>query len=232
MVELTMNSKRRALPRLLVGSVLVGGLLAASCGSSASPAASATADAAESAVQVVAVGCRSADVHGAGLMVGDGRVATVAHVVAGATRLEVRGVHGTATATVVYFDPVLDLAVLKVDPRLAAPVPIGDAASGDRGTVTVYRDDAPVQLTAEVRRPVQINTADIYGLGKHLRPGYELSLDIRPGDSGAVVVVGGKAVALLWATSKEAVARTWAMRASLLTAHLTDSAPVDNGHCT
>jgi S1-C subfamily serine protease len=232
MVALTMNPKHRALPLRFIGSVLVGALLGASCSSSGSPAAQSTVDAAASAVQVVAVGCRSADVHGAGLMVGDGRVATVAHVVAGATRLEVRGVHGTAAATVVYFDPILDLAVLKVDPRLATPVPIGDASGGDRGTVTVYRDDAPVQLTAEVRRPVQINTADIYGLGKHLRPGYELNLDIRPGDSGAVVVVGGKAVALLWATSKEAAARTWAMRASLLTEHLTDSAPVDNGHCT
>jgi hypothetical protein len=232
MVGLTMDLQRRALPFLVFGLVVVGGLLAASCGSSGSPADKAAVDAAESAVQVVAVGCRSADVHGAGLMVGDGRVATVAHVVAGATRLEVRGVHGTAAATVVYFDPILDLAVLKVDPRLATPVPIGEAASGDQGTVTVYRDDAPVQLTAEVRRPVQINTADIYGLGKHLRPGYELNLDIRPGDSGAVVVVGGKAVALLWATSKEAAARTWAMSASLLTDHLTDSTPVGNGHCT
>ena len=221
-----MNLQRRAL------LFVVGGLLAASCGSTASSAPAASVNAAESAVQVVAVGCRSVDVHGAGLMVGDGRVATVAHVVAGATRLEVRGVHGTAAATVVYFDPILDLAVLKVDPRLATPMPIGTAASGDRGTVIVYRDDAPVELPAEVQRPVQINTADIYGLGKHLRPGYELNLDIRPGDSGAVVVVGGKAVALLWATSKEAAARTWAMRASLLTDHLSDSAPVDNGHCT
>ena len=227
-----MDLQRRVLPCVVFGVFVVGGLLAASCGSSGSPATRASVDTAQSAVQVVAVGCRSADVHGAGLMVGDGRVATVAHVVAGATRLEVRGVHGMAAATVVYFDPILDLAVLKVDPRLATPVPIGDATSGDQGTVTVYRDGAPVALAAEVRRPVQINTADIYGLGKHLRPGYELNLDIRPGDSGAVVVVGGKAVALLWATSKEAAARTWAMRASLLTGHLTDSAPVDNGHCT
>ncbi|MGZ4679369.1 MAG: trypsin-like peptidase domain-containing protein [Ilumatobacteraceae bacterium] len=221
-----MDLQRRAL------LLFAGGLLAASCGSTASPEPASTVNAAESAVQVVAVGCRSVDVHGAGLMVADGRIATVAHVVAGATQIEVRGVHGTAAATVVYFDPVLDLAVLKVDPRLAAPVPIGTAASGDQGTVVVYRDDAPVALPAEVRRLVQINTADIYGLGQHLRPGYELGLDIRPGDSGAVVVVGGKAVALLWATSKEAAARTWAMRASLLTDHLSDSAPVDNGHCT
>lgn len=166
------------------------------------------------------------------MMVGDGRVATVAHVVAGATKVEVRGAHGTADATVVYFDPVLDVAVLEVDPRLAPPIAIGMAVKGDHGTVFVYRDDAPVQKTADVQRVVDIRTADIYGEGKHLRPGYELHLDIREGDSGAVVVVGDKAVALVWATSNQTEARAWAMKASLVADHLAASATVDNGHCT
>ena len=86
------------------------------CGSDATAAPLVAGRIRESAVQVAATGCRAFEVHGAGMMVGDGRIATVAHVVAGATRLEVRGAHGNAEATVVYFDPVLDVAVLKVDP--------------------------------------------------------------------------------------------------------------------
>jgi S1-C subfamily serine protease len=182
-------------------------------------------------VQVVANGCSSIEVHGAGLMVSAGRIATVAHVVAGAKSVEVRGVRGTAQATIVYFDPVLDLAVLKVDPTLAAPVVIGSAAAGDQGGVIVYRQGAPVELPVSVERAVNIRTGDIYLQGTHIRPGYELNLDIQAGDSGAVVVIRGRAVALVWATSREAKARVWAMQASLLADHLSGETAVDHGTC-
>ena len=179
----------------------------------------------------MATGCASTEVHGAGLIVAEGRVATVAHVVAGAEQLTVRGRHGQSEATVVFFDPVLDLAVLKVDPRLGQPVPLADAKKGDVGTVVVYRDNKPSTLTATVQRVVDIRTEDIYGDGKHLRPGYELTLDLEPGDSGSVVVVDGKAVAISWATSQNKQGRSWAMKTTLLSDHLSASAPVDDGHC-
>ena len=150
---------------------------------------------------------------------------------AGAKSVEVSGVRGRAEATIVYFDPVLDVAVLKVDPAVATPVTIGDASPGDRGGVVVYRDEGPVELPVEVQRLVNIRTADIYGQGRHIRPGYELTLDIRAGESGAVVVIDDRAVALVWATSRQAEARAWAMRASLLSDHLSGDAPVDNGEC-
>lgn len=215
-----MNLKRRAL------YLVIGGLVAVSCGMATPPP-----QITDSAVQIIADGCSQVDVHGAGLMVTEGRIATVAHVVAGATRIEVRGAHGTAEATVVYFDPINDVAVLKVDPGLATPIAIGAAKPSDHGTVIVYRDDAPVELPAEVQRLVNIRTADIYGEGKHLRQGYELTLDIQAGDSGAVVVVDDKAVALVWARSRQAEAQAWAMRTSLIADHLSVSTPVDNGHC-
>jgi S1-C subfamily serine protease len=227
-----MNLHRRCL------LVAVCGLSVAACGGSAAPAATSTTAIApavpitDAAVQVVANGCISVETHGAGLMVAPGRIATVAHVVAGAKTVEVRGPHGTVDATVVYFDPVLDVAVLKVDPAVATPIPIGAASPGDHGTVIVYRDDAPVELTAGVQRLVNIRTADIYGDGKHVRPGYELTLDIRAGDSGSVVVIDGKAVALVWATSREAQSRAWAMRTTLLEDHLSADTSVDNGQCT
>jgi S1-C subfamily serine protease len=164
-------------------------------------------------------------------MVANGRIATVAHVIAGATRVEVRGVHGAAEATVVYFDPILDVALLKVDPNLAPPIGIGTAARGDHGTVIVYREGVPIERSADVQRLVDIRTADIYRQGTYLRPGYELHLDIQEGDSGAVVVVDDKAVALVWAISNQAAARAWAMRTSLLADHLTASTAVDHGHC-
>jgi Trypsin-like peptidase domain len=210
----------------VVGRMLAFGVMMVSCGESGPPA-----DVSDSAVQVVATGCSQFAVHGAGLMVAEGKVATVAHVVAGATSVEVRGIHGTAPATVVYLDPILDVAVLKVDAEVATPIPIGTASAGDRGSVVVYRDDAPVELPVEIQRLVDIRTADIYGEGTHIRPGYELTLDIQAGDSGAVVVMNDKAVALVWAVSRQAESRAWAMRTSLIADHLGVDTPVDNGEC-
>ena len=227
-----MNKLHRAL------FVAVGCALAASCGATAAPApvtsptvTTPAVDFIKSAVQVVANGCSSIEVHGAGLMVAAGRIATVAHVVAGAKSVDVRGVRGTAQATVVYFDPILDLAVLKVDPAFATPIAIGSAAPGDQGGVIVYRNDVPVELPVSIQRLVNIRTGDIYLQGKYIRPGYELNLDIQAGDSGAVVVIGGKAVALVWATSRETKARAWAMQASLLADHLSGETAVDHGEC-
>jgi len=226
---------QRRVVTLVVASLLVFGLIAASCGEDEPPAATSTpvspVDISDAAVQVVADGCSQFEVHGAGLMVAAGKVATVAHVVAGAKRVEVRGIHGNADATIVYFDPILDVAVLKVDAGLATPIPIGTASAGDRGSVVVYRDDAPVELPVEIQRLVDIRTADIYGEGTHIRPGYELTLDIQSGDSGAVVVMNNKAVALVWSTSRQAESRVWAMRTSLVADHLAVDTPVESGEC-
>lgn len=224
-----MNLQRRAL------HVVVGSLLAVSCGADAAPTGTPATvpplNISDSAVQVIANGCKRAEIQGAGLMVASGKVATVAHVVAGASEVEVRTTRGSAAATVVYFDPILDVAVLKVDPAMATPISIGTAGAGDSGSVVVYRDGAPVQLPVEVRRLVDIRTADIYGEGKHIRPGYELTLDHQVGDSGAVVVVGDKAVALVWARSRQSEGRAWAMRTSLIADHIATDTAVENGEC-
>jgi hypothetical protein len=219
--------------RLVAFGAFVAGCLVASCASTPLRATDTRplVPIGDAAVQVIANGCRQVEVHGAGMMVAAGRVATVAHVVAGAKTIQVRSPRGVTDATVVYIDPVLDVAVLKVDPSIATPIPIGAAAPGNRGEVVVYRDDAPVTLPAQVQRLVNIQTADIHGNGKHIRPGYELTLDIRAGDSGAVVVIANQAVALVWATSREAKSRAWAMRASLLEDHLGASTPVPTGEC-
>jgi hypothetical protein len=205
-----MKQQRRVVT-LVVGRLLVCGLIAVSCGEQGPPAAASTVplpvDISDSAVQVVADGCSQFEVHGAGLVVATGKVATVAHVVAGAKRVEVRSARGRADATVVYFDPILDVAVLKVDAGLGSPIPIGTASAGDRGSVVVYRE------------------------GTHIRPGYELTLDIQSGDSGAVVVMNDKAVALVWATSRQAESRAWAMRTSLIAGHLAGDSPVESGEC-
>ncbi len=184
-----------------------------------------------SAVQIVAEGCASVDIHGTGLVVAPGRIATVAHVVAGATKVTVRNGREERAATLTYFDPVNDVAVLAVEPSFAPAVPLGSAVAGSTGRAIVFRNEKPVELAVEIRRRVDIETADIYGNGDQPRPGFELGVDIVAGDSGSVVVVDGHAVGLVWSRSRRADSRAWAMRTSLIADHLASAAPVDHGHC-
>src|SRR6185312_12133776 len=66
-----------------------------------------------SVVRIQGKGCGGI-VSGSGFVAGSGLVATNAHVVAGITRPVVQDANGNHRATVVWFDPNLDFAVLKV----------------------------------------------------------------------------------------------------------------------
>lgn len=184
-----------------------------------------------SAVEVVADGCPSMDARGSGLVVAPGRVITSAHVIAGATSIEVRTGRASAAATVVAFDPYNDLAILAVDDSLAPAVPLGSTDGGD-GVMVVVRDGRHVALPVSIVRPVAINTADIYGNGEHRRAGFELDADVVVGDSGGVVIIDGRAVAVVFARSRLAKGRAWAIDPSPITDRLTSDGLVGNGHCT
>jgi hypothetical protein len=101
---------------LIDGLLLVAAAAAPSCGTATTR--SGRTALVSAAVQIVVEGCANVDIHGTGLAVAPARIATVAHVVAGATAITVRNEHGQAGASVVYFDAVNDVAVLAVDPSL------------------------------------------------------------------------------------------------------------------
>ena len=166
----------------------------------------------EAAVQVRVVGCRSIEHLGQGSVIGPRLVLTSAHVVAGATAIELTTADGSvASGTVVHLDPDLDLALVEIDHQLGRPLAIGRADRGDTGTIVVRREDQLQPMQVGVVRPVTIRTEDIYIQGHVMRPGYELDATIEPGDSGAVVVVDGQAVAVVWSRSRQNESRAWAI---------------------
>ncbi len=166
----------------------------------------------EAAVQVRVAGCRSIEHLGQGSMIGPRLVLTSAHVVAGATAIDLTTADGNAASgTVVHLDPDLDLALVETDREIGRPLVIGRADPGDVGTIVVRRDDRLQPMEVGVVRPVTIRTEDIYIHGHVLRPGYELDATIEPGDSGAVVVVDGRAVAVVWSRSRQNENRAWAI---------------------
>ena len=112
-------------------------------------------------VRVEAEGCTTKALIGAGSFVADGKVLTVAHVVAGADEVHVVLADGSRVdAEVVAIDRLKDLAVLDVDsPTL--PLPRGTMRPGTRGSFVVYRNEMPIAQQFEAMSFVDINAPDI-----------------------------------------------------------------------
>jgi len=191
------------------------------------------------AIGVLATGCSPSDDLGSGSMIDRDLAVTAAHVVAGATEVSVVDGDGAEHgAEVVWFDPDLDLAVLRTERELGAPLIVTQpAVAGDIGFVARRVDAETVVSDVRVSRTVDIDTTDIYLDREVTRPGFEVDAAVTPGDSGAVVVLpGGIAGGMLWARSSERNERAWAID---LPIELGDAAfrdglvgPVPVGACT
>jgi S1-C subfamily serine protease len=168
----------------------------------------------DSTVTIRGFGCGLVPRGGAGVVVGERLVLTDAHVVAGASRLELAIGGRPTTGAVVHLDPDLDLALVQVNPHFASTsdliVPLGPAAKGDQGTVAIRRHDRFETVPMPVLRAVRMTTEDIYVQGHVTRSAYELLATTQPGDSGSAVIVDGRAVAILWSRSRLNDHRAWA----------------------
>lgn len=151
--------------------------------------------------------------NGAGIVVAPGLALTSAHVVAGGKGISVHHADRAFEGTIVGFDPEMDLAYVAFEPRAAASLDVDSdrVEPGDHGVAWVVREGEIVDVPVTIRRRVNIRTEDIYIQGETLRPGYELDADIRSGDSGAAVVVGGKVVGVIWARSTKFDDRAYAI---------------------
>ena len=124
---------------------------------------------------------------GSGFVVADDRVVTNAHVLAGVSEPIIETPGGQAlSGTIVYFDPIDDLAVLAVPGLNAPPLALADtAADGQEGVINGYPFGGPfVTSPAEV---LSIDTAqvfDIYRSSQNPREVYTLAAEVNVGDSG------------------------------------------------
>ena len=169
-----------------------------------------------SVVGLTVDGCTLGLESGSGMVVGDGLVLTAAHVVAGADTITVIRSGRTATAgEIVGFDPDMDLAYVSIpgDSTVTLDVASRHVEADDTGVAYVVRDGKPVTLPVRVIRPVTISTEDIYVEDSTKRPGFELDVEISPGDSGGPVVVDGKVIGVLWARARSDRSRAYAIDA-------------------
>ena len=138
---------------------------------------------------------------------------TSAHVIAGATMIDVIRDDQSVQGRIVGFDPNMDLAYVAVAGISGLPFSVSsdEVEAGDEGVAYVVRDGIVVELPVTVTRRVDIRTEDVYGEGETLRPGFELDGDVQLGDSGAAVLIGGKLVGVVWARSRQTDNRSWAI---------------------
>ena len=146
-------------------------------------------------------------IEGSGFVFAPGRVMTNAHVVAGVRNpsVQVGGVGSQLRATVVYYDPRVDIAVLSVT-RLTAPALAfgGPLSTSANAVVAGFPEDGPYLATpVRVRGAERARGPDIYQDAQVTRDIYALRGEVEPGNSGGPLldahgevagVVFGKAV--------------------------------------
>lgn len=139
---------------------------------------------------------------GSGFVVGDGVIATNAHVVAAADAVRVETADGAAaTGRVVAFDPATDLALVGA-PIDRPALPVAAPSRGDRGLVLGFPGGGPFEPSPfEVGAQLAATGFDIYDRGVVQRDLLALASRLEPGDSGSAVLradgsVVGVAVAI------------------------------------
>ncbi|TFD26314.1 MarP family serine protease [Cryobacterium cryoconiti] len=124
---------------------------------------------------------------GSGFVIATDRVLTNAHVVAGVSEPVVVTPDGRAqSGQVVYFDPVVDLAVIAVSGLDAQPLALGDnLGPGSLAVSGGYPFGGPFESApAEVVAVAPAMVADIYGADPSSRQIYTLAADVAHGESG------------------------------------------------
>ena len=177
-------------------------------------------------------------VEGTGFLFAPGRLMTNAHVVAGVTRPEVEIGGSTVVASVVLYDPELDVAVLALDDG-GAPVLAFDRSVRARDDVAVvgYPEDGPyVVATGRIRNEQRLRSPDIYGDGTVIREVFSLRAIVRPGNSGGPIVTSrGDVAGVVFAASVSDRDTGYALTAEQVAESaakgITSARPVDTGTC-
>lgn len=191
-----------------------------------------------------AMSCRRA-LEGTGFVVAPQRVMTNAHVVAGTTSTSVevttpRGSTRDLDATVVHYDPQIDVAVLDVpdlerEPLRFSPDP---ARVGDDVIVLGYPLDGPYTITpGKVRERIRLRGPDIYEQGSVVRDVYTVRGVVRSGNSGGPMIApDGRVLGVVFGAALDDSETGFVLTAEQVSAALAaandgGSRAVDTGAC-
>lgn len=176
---------------------------------------------------------------GTGFVISDDRIITNAHVIAGVSETVIESRDGeVVTGTVVYFDPVDDLAVIAAPGLSAPPLLMGDTVAA--GTTTVFEGypyGGPFASgPADVISVSSPSVADIYGKSPSAREVYTLAAEVREGNSGGpLLTLDGRVAGVVFARSSDddqvGYAMTMAELDPVAAGAPTLAEPVSSGAC-
>ena len=190
-------------------------------------------------VKIVGRACDAMQ-EGSGFVIEDVFVVTSAHVLAGMRQPGVQTADGaTTTAIAVFFDPELDLAVLRLADPIGSSLALAteELERGTGGAVLGYPEGGPLVGTgAAVRQPIPALGHDIYGRKDVERAVYELQVSLHPGNSGGPFVLSDGSVAgIVFAASSVDEGVGYAIRSTEVLDELaeatTSRTPAETGPC-
>ncbi len=191
-----------------------------------------------SVVKLEGQGCGGV-VEGSGFVVGPGLVATNAHVVAGIHQPYVIDSNGTHRGTVIWFDPNLDFAVLRVS-NLAGSTLVISASHVTPGTAAAVLGypggGSFTASTAAVLDEFTASGRNIYDSGTTTRAVYEIRATVIPGNSGGPLVdKDGSVIGVVFAESTTYQHAGYALTTAQVTSEINQAAaqnqPVSTGRC-
>jgi S1-C subfamily serine protease len=175
---------------------------------------------------------------GSGFVLAEHYIMTNAHVVAGANSVTVEASGNPYAATVVSYDPTVDIAILSVPNLPAGPLVFANnpAAPGTEGVVMGYPGGGGFIATpARIREEITLNGPDIYRNATINRDVYTVRANVEQGNSGGPLIdLNGQVLGVVFGAAVDDSDTGFVLTAKEVAAqraHIGDTAQVATGAC-
>lgn len=195
-------------------------------------------EAAGSVVKILGEASCQRGIEGSGFAYAPERIMTNAHVVAGVSDPVVVINGRRLPATVVVFDPKLDIAVLRVDGLNLTPLAFDSTGDqGDAAAILGFPENGPFDArAARIRSVMDLRSPDIYDRGETVRETYSIRGLVRSGNSGGPLVSeDGDVYGVIFAASVTDSSTGYALTADQVSANASkgrsSTSEVSTGKC-
>ena len=188
-------------------------------------------------IRAIAPSCQKV-LEGSGFVLSPDRVMTNAHVVAGANSVTVEASGNPYDATVVSYDPSVDIAILSVPNLPPGPLAFANTpvTSGTEAIVMGYPGGGGFVATpARIRELIELSGPDIYRNATVNREVYTVRASVEQGNSGGPLIdLNGQVLGVVFGAAVDDNDTGFVLTAKEVAAQLAqigDTAPVATGEC-
>jgi S1-C subfamily serine protease len=188
-------------------------------------------------IRAIAPSCQKV-LEGSGFVLSPDRVMTNAHVVAGANAVTVEASGNPYDATVVSYDPAVDIAILAVPGLPPGPLAFATApvTSGTDALVMGYPGGGDFAASpARVREIIHLSGPDIYRNATVNREVYTIRADVEQGNSGGPLIdLNGRVLGVVFGAAVDENDTGFVLTANEVAdqlANIGDTASVGTGAC-